>query len=208
MVQAKNAEEFMAKARQAIASNPDCGTSHYNLAVALMGQKRFEEAEESLHMAVNCSPTLAEAYVLLGGISLQRGDLEGCLKYNKNAINARAGFAEGHGNIGFVYLQMGKLEDAIHHLEKAVRWNIRFIQAYANLANAYLMNGQLEESLQTNLKLLELEPNFAVAHNNLAILYLEKGVYDLAAEHCAKAKELGYQVAEEIESEIKRNLEK
>ena len=207
MVQAKNAEEFIARNRQAIASNPDCGTSHYNLAVGLMGQKRFEEAEKSLLAAVECSPSLAEAYVLLGGICLQRGDLEGCLKYNKNAIHARAGFAEGHGNIGFVYLQMGKVQDAIYHLEKAVRWNVRFIQAYANLANAYMMNGQLDESLETNRKLLELEPGFAVAHNNLAILYLEKGAYDLAAMHCEKAKELGYQVAPEIESEIKKNLE-
>ena len=206
MVQARNVDEFIAKARAGVAVNPDCGNSHYNLAVGLLGKKMYEEAERELHAAVDCSPNLAEAYVLLGGICLQRGDLEGCLHYNKNAINSRAGFSEGHGNIGFVYLQMGKIEDAIYHLEKAVRWNPKFVQAFSNLANAYLMNGQLDESLEANFKTLELEPDFAVAHNNLAIVYLEKKMYDKAAEHCEKAKAMGYQVPAEIEAEIKKNL--
>jgi tetratricopeptide (TPR) repeat protein len=102
---------------------------------------------------------------------------------------------------------MGQVEDAIYHLEKAVRWNPKFVQAFANLANAYLMNGQLEESLEANLKTLELEPNFAVAHNNLAIVFLEKKMYDKAAEHCEKAKTMGYPIQPEIESEIKKHLD-
>ena len=90
-----------------LSSNPECGTSHYNLAVGLLGQKKYDEAERELLEAVDCSPSLAEAYVQLGGICLQRGDLEGCLAYNQRAIHSRAGFAEGHANIGFVYMQKG-----------------------------------------------------------------------------------------------------
>ena len=44
MTKAKNADEYIALQRQAIAQNPECGNSHYNLAVALMGQKQYEEA--------------------------------------------------------------------------------------------------------------------------------------------------------------------
>ena len=113
MPKAKNVEEYIALQKAAIASNPDCGTSHYNLAVALLGQKKYDEAEKELHEAIGCSPTLAEAYVQLGGICLQRGDLETCLYYNQQAVQTRAAFAEGYGNIGFVYLQQGKPDDAI-----------------------------------------------------------------------------------------------
>ena len=63
MPKAKNVDEYIAKQRAAIASNPDCGTSHYNLAVALLGQQKYDEAEKELQEAVSCSPTLAEAYV-------------------------------------------------------------------------------------------------------------------------------------------------
>ncbi len=202
MSKPKNINEFIERNRAAIAANPECGTSRYNLAVGLLGLQKYEEAKNELLAAVNCCPTLAEAYVLIGGICLKEGDLEGCLKYNKMAIHSRAGFAEGHGNIGFVYLQMGKLDDAIYHLEKAVRWNPNFLQAFSNLANAYLMQGKIDDSIETNKKALEVEPNFPVAHANLAVAYLEKGMTDLAAEHCDKAVELGYKVPKEVSAEV------
>ena len=194
--------------RAAIASNPDCGTSHYNLAVALLGQKKYDEAEKELFAAVECSPTLAEAYVQLGGIRLQRGDLDGCLAFNQQAVRTRAGFAEGYGNIGFVLLQQGEVDKAIEALEKATKFNIRFLQAFATLANAYLMKGMIAESITTNLKVIELEPNFAVAYNNLAIAYLESGEPALAATHCEKARALGYEVAPEIVAEIETAKQK
>ncbi|MBA4366565.1 MAG: hypothetical protein C0403_02885 [Desulfobacterium sp.] len=202
MEKSRNAEEFIARQKAAIAANPECGTSHYNLAVALLGQQKYNEAEQSLIEAINCSPNLAEAYVQLGGICLNRGDLDGCLKYNKQAVNSRAAFAEGWGNIGFVELQKGNLEEAIRALKKAIIYNNRFIQAFTTLANAYLMSGLLEESIETNLKVLDIEPNFSIVHNNLAICYLEQENYEKAIEHCDLAVELGYQVDPKILKEI------
>ena len=146
--------------KTAIAQNPECGNSHYNLAVALIGKKQYDEAQKALYEAIENSPNLAEAYVQLGGLCLQRGDMEGCLDWNKRSIHARAGFAEGHANIGFVHMQMGNVEEAIPSLEKAIRWNPKFLQAYATLANAYLMQGQIDESIETNLKVIKLEPTF------------------------------------------------
>ena len=204
MPKAKNVEEFIARQQAAIAANPDCGTSHYNLAIGLLGLKKYDEAEKELFAAIECSPTLAEAYVQLGGISLQRGDLEGCLHFNKRAVQSRAGFAEGYGNIGFVQLQLGNIEEAISALEKAIRWNPKFLQAYTTLANAYLMKGMIDESIDTSMKVIAIEPDFAVTHNNLGIAYLEKGEYSLAVKHLDKAVELGYEVAPEIMDEIKK----
>jgi tetratricopeptide (TPR) repeat protein len=202
MQQAKNAKEYITNLRAALASNSECGTSHYNLAVALLGIKEYEEAENELQAAIDCSPNLAEAFVQLGGLCLQRGDLDGCLEYNKHATKVRAGFCEGYANIGFVQLQMGKVDDAIASLQKAIVYNSKFVQAYATLANAYLMKGLVKESIITNLKALKLVPTFAIAHNNLAIAYLENKEYDLAVKHCDKAIDLGYEVAPEILKQI------
>ncbi len=204
MTKAKNVSEYIESQRNVLASNPDCGTSHYNLAIGLLGLKQYDEAEKELFAAIECSPNLAEAYVQLGGLRLKEGDLEGCLRYNKLAVKSRAGFAEGHGNIGFVQLQLGNIEEAIPALEKAVRWNPNFLQAYTTLANAYLMQGMIDKSVETNLKALDLQPDFAVAHNNLAIAYLEKGEHQLAVMHIDKADELGYDVAPELLEEVKQ----
>lgn len=202
MEKPRNVDDFISRQKEAIAANPECGNSHYNLAVGLIGKKQYDEAQKELYAAIENSPNLAEAYVQLGGLCLQRGDMEGCLDWNKRATHARAGFAEGHANIGFVHMQMGNVDEAIPSLEKAVRWNPKFLQAYATLANAYLMQGQIDESIETNLKVIELEPSFPVAYNNLAIAYMEKSEFALAIENADKAVELGYDVAPEILKEL------
>ncbi len=202
MEKAKNVDEYIAAQKAALQGNPGCGTNRYNLAVALMGKKKFEEAEKELIEALESSPNLAEAYVQLGGICLQRGDIDGCLAYNQQSIKVRAGFAEGHGNIGFIQLQKGNIDEAITALQKAITYNSNFLQAYTTLANAYLMKGLIDESIEANLKALRIEPMFSVAHNNLSIGYLEKGEYSKAIEHCDKAVELGFEVAPQILEEI------
>jgi len=202
MAEKKTVEEFIAEQRESIQGNSECGMFHYNLATGLLNLRQIDEAEKEFKEAIRCSPSLAEAYVQLGGICLQRGDLDGCLEYNLAGVNSRPRFAEGYGNVGFAYFQKGDIDKAITALEKAVKFNELFIQAYATLANAYLFKGMVDKSIKTNLKALELDDNFSIAHNNLAICYLEKEEFDLAVEHCDKAKALGYEVAPEILKEI------
>jgi tetratricopeptide (TPR) repeat protein len=205
-MQFKDATEKIAELKRSLDGNSECGTNHYNLAVALLGMKQFTEAEQELYRAIDCSPTLAEAYAQLGGLRLREGDLDGCLDWNKRAVKARPGFSEGYGNIGFVELQRGNVDAAIDALEKAVHFNFRFVQAFATLANAYLMAGRVADSIATGLKALTLEPKFAVAHNNLAIAYIELGDFAKAEKHMRLAEENGYTVADPIRRDILAGL--
>jgi tetratricopeptide (TPR) repeat protein len=205
MTQTPAAPDYLNQQRAKVSANPECGITRYNYAVALLAQNRFEEAEKELLAAVNCSSSLAEAFILLGGIRMHFNDLKGCLEYNQRAIQARPRFAEGYGNIGFAHLQMGNIDEAISALEKAISFNPKFLQAYTNLGNAYLMKGMVDKSIEINIKALEMEPAFAVAHNNLAIAFLEKGDKVKAAEHCRQAESMGYEVAPQIKKEIGEN---
>jgi tetratricopeptide (TPR) repeat protein len=207
-----DADAHIAQLRSALTGNAECGNTHYNLAVALMGKQEYAEAEHELHEAVDCSPSLAEAYVLLGGICLQRKDLEGCYNFNKRAVKARAGFAEGYGNIAFVLLQLvdgkdpkddeEKVDKAIKNLKKAIIHNKNFIQAYTTLGTAYFMKGLVPEGIKANLEALNIEPKFPVAHNNLAVAYLEMEEFEKAIMHCDKAEEFGFEVAKELKEEL------
>jgi tetratricopeptide (TPR) repeat protein len=204
----KNVDEYIAKYRNVLSSNPDCGTSRYNLAVGLIAKKMYDEAEKELLLAVEHSQGLAEAYVQLGGLCLRRGDLDGCLSYNKKAAKAKPSLSEAYANIGFIHIQRGEFEEAIINLKRATAFNFRSVQAYATLGSAYLMNGMVEESIENSLKALKLAPDFAVAHNNLAIAYLEKGEFDKAVEHCDRALALGYEVAPQILQDIEPHRQK
>lgn len=206
------ADVHIAQLQEALTNNSECGTTHYNLAVALMGKQEYAAAEKELHEAVDCSPSLAEAYVLLGGICLQRGDLEGCYRYNQRGVKARAGFAEGYGNMAYVLLQLvdgkdpkedeEKVDKAIKHLKKAIIHNKHFVQAYTTLGTAYFMKGLVEEGIKANLEAVTVQPEFPVAHNNLAVAYLEKEEYEKAIEHCDIAVKLGFEVAQELLDEL------
>lgn len=208
----KTADEQINRLKSQLTANEECGTTHYNLAVALMGKQEYAEAERVLHDAIDCSPTLAEAYVLLGGICLQRNDLEGCYRYNQRATKARAGFAEGYGNMAFVLLQMvdgknpkedeEKMDKAVSNLKKAIIHNKNFVQAYATLGTAYFMKGLVREGIEANLEAIKIAPDFPVAHNNLAAAYLEVGEFDKAVAHCDKAEALGYEVPEKLKKEL------
>ncbi|TWI75528.1 tetratricopeptide repeat protein [Desulfobotulus alkaliphilus] len=202
MHKAQNADEYIAKQRMALASNSECGATHYNLAVALMGQKKYEEAESHLHEAISCSPNLAEAFVQLGAICLQRGDEEGCLHYNKRSIKARAGFSPGYANIGYLELQNGNIDEAVKHLRKSIVFNSKNIQAFTTLATAYLMQGLLDEAIEACRQAIEINPDFPISYNNLAVAYLEKGDYDQAIENADKAESLGYPLAEGLKKEL------
>lgn len=208
----KNADQHIASLKANLSDNEECGTTHYNLAVAYMGKQEYAEAEKSLHDAIECSPNLAEAYVLLGGICLQRKDLEGCFRYNQLATKARAGFAEGYGNMAFVLLQLidgknskedeEKLDKAIKNLKKAIIHNKNFVQAYTTLGTAYFMKGLVEEGIKANLEAVGIQPEFPVAHNNLAVAYLELEDFQKAIYHCDKALKFGFEVAGELLKEL------
>ena len=208
----KDIDEHIAELRFKLSQNTECGTTNYNLAVALMGKKEYDEAESVLHDAVECSPNLAEAYVLLGGLCLQRKDLEGCLRYNRLAVKSRAGFAEGYGNIAFVLLQQcdgkdpvedtKKIDEAVKMLQKAIVHNSQFVQAFTTLGTAYFMKGLIKESIEANKKALKIASDFPIAHNNLAVAYLELKDHAKAIEHCDKAVELGYDIPQELIKEL------
>jgi tetratricopeptide (TPR) repeat protein len=208
----KDADENIAKLKSQLLRNDECGTTHYNLAVALLGKQEYIEAEKELHEAIDCSPSLAEAYVLLGGICLQRKDLEGCYRFNQRAVKARAGFAEGYGNMAFVLLQLvdgkdpkedeEKVDKAIKNLKKAIIHNKHFVQAYTTLGTAYFMKGLVAEGIKANLEAVKVQPEFPVAHNNLAVAYLETEEFEKAVMHCDKAEELGFEVAKELKAEL------
>lgn len=73
MTDKKTVEEFIAEQRASIQGNADCGMSHYNLATGLLSLRQMDEAEKEFKEAIRCSPSLAEAYVQLGGSAFSGG---------------------------------------------------------------------------------------------------------------------------------------
>jgi tetratricopeptide (TPR) repeat protein len=197
-------EAHIEELREKLAKNPKCGMTQYNLGVALLSIGDWIEAEVCFRDAVTHSPTLSEAYVQLGGIAMHRGDLEGCLNYNRLASQARPMFATPFGNIGFVYLQQGNVKEAAKALERAVKLDPNFVQALATLGSVYLTEGDAERCLDVCKRALAIAPQFGPAYNQMGIAYLELGDKAKAVECIDKAIETGLEIHPQLLAEIQQ----
>jgi len=207
MVQyADNIDDHIADLEEKLRKNDQCASSHYNLGVAYISKRRYEDAKTCFVRAAERSPTMAEAYVQLGGLAMNDGDIEACLRYNTAASKARARFAVPHGNIGFCLLQMGDVENAIKALRQAVKLDSQFVQALGTLGSALFMAGELDESIEMSSRAVEIHPKFGPAWNNLALAYLEKGDAAKAKEFATRAQECNFEVHPGLLADIEAAL--
>lgn len=202
MTDEKSVDQFIAEQMQKLADNPDCANTHYNLGLGYLAKRMFREAEECLLKAVDSSPKLVEAYVQLGGIAMQRGDLAGCKHYNEMAAKIMPLFAVPWANIGYVHMQLGESDEAIAAFKKALKRDPNFVQALANMGGILFMRGELDDSIAYSKKAVGLAPDFGPAYNNLALAYMEKGDTALAVENLEKAIGAGFQPPEGLLQEL------
>lgn len=190
---ATNTDEFIAELKARLADNADCGVTHYNLGTAYVAQGRLIEAEAELLRAIECSPTMAEAYVQLGGLAMNKGDLDRCLEMNEKAATHWPHFAVPYGNMGFVFMQKGELDKAEKALKRAIKLDPKFLQALATMASLKYMQGDLDGAADMSQKALTAQPQFGPAYNNLALVAFERGDAKAARELLDKAIATGFE---------------
>lgn len=128
--------------RQAINADPTYAPSHYNLALLLRKQGRFDEADREFWLAVETGVRDREMAVVQSALDYaSRGD----------KARARATFAEGRRrfpdsaviwlNAGVFYGEQGDLEEARQCLERAVQLAPANPRAHSNLAAALWQQG-------------------------------------------------------------------
>jgi tetratricopeptide (TPR) repeat protein len=198
----RTTDEYIDELKMKLGANPLCASHHYNLGMAYLAKRMFQEAEASFREATENSPRFAEAYVQLGGICLQRGDIEGCLSYNRLARDCRIQFPVPYANMGFCYLQLGDAEKGIEMLKKAINRDPNYVQALATLGSAHMMIGEPDACIEYSRRAVEIEPEFGPAWNNLCVAHLEKGEHAKAVECADKAVASHYPVAQEILDEL------
>ncbi len=199
-------EDEIQRLEDRLKENPDCGITHYNIGVNYLALRNMEKAKDYFKEAIKKDQDIAEAYVQLGGIAMNEGDLDGCFSYNDMASKIRHRFAVPHGNMGFVHLQKNNIDKAIASLKRAISFDPQFVQAHATLGSACLMQGDVDGCIAHSKKAIELEPKFGPAYNNMVLAYMEKNDNEEAKKCFEKAKETGYEVATEVLKEVEEKL--
>jgi len=129
----------------------------------------LEHAEQAMQIAerVNHPHTVMESHGALGGVSLERGDLDIAQRvFERGVAQRRAGNA-GDPNLlsglGYAYALSGRLSEALPLLEEAVRSEVSISAMglglavrMSRLAEAYLRAGRADEALRRARSAVEL----------------------------------------------------
>ena len=160
---------------------------HYNLAVQLHQQGRFEQAIAEYDQAIRIDPRLAVAYVNRGGAFNELGEYQRAVRDETQAILLDSKLAAAYDIRGLAYYSLGQYWLAIQDLTEAIRLEPQLTGAYINRALAYANLGQTHRAIQDYDEAIRLEPRPALAYNNRGSAFHILSQYQRALEDYTQA---------------------
>lgn len=177
-------EEGMAHYYKAIQLNPDDPRIYHDLGMALLHQRKFDEAVKHLSQALRRMPD---------GLDKQY-----------NAVNM-------HHNLGRALFYTGKSKQALFHFSEAVRLDPNHAEAHYHLALALAEQRDLDQSLKHYSEAVRLKPGVDTSptlHYLLAMNYGQARQFRRAALSAQKALDLANAAGDQkLAQEIKKWLE-
>jgi superkiller protein 3 len=110
--------------RRAVELNPGDQGAWNNLGNALSAQNKFDEALAMERQSLMLRPDNAAAYMNIGEINLERGNLQLAVQAFEQAIRILP-TTEAHTNLANAYGQLGRLDDAVVQYQNALALNPR-----------------------------------------------------------------------------------
>lgn len=170
------AEPAIAKA---LALSNDLAEPHVSLALLLMLQRHFAEAERTLHTAIALEPSYATAYHLLGLVQAYQGSIREAEDYLAVAHRLDPLNVLVTVNLAYDRMLLGRYDEALKTLLGASEYqqdSLPLLLATSRIASAF---GNLAVALQAAQTALAHHPEAADARAALAWVHLYRG--DLTA---------------------------
>jgi len=151
-----------------------------HIALSLHKKGNINEAQCEYQTILKENPKIADAWNLLGMISLNGGLVDLAGRQIQNALDIEPKSALFLNSMGRVYLKKRLHENALSHLEQAIKVYPRFVEAHVNLGKTYRALGDLEKSLSFLNQALQLSAHDPEALINLGNVCKDKGNFDQA----------------------------
>ncbi|MDD5255365.1 MAG: tetratricopeptide repeat protein [Candidatus Omnitrophica bacterium] len=135
-----------------------------NLATAYYERQMFEEALGQARLALVEEPGAWDAYLLIGNVLKERGELEGALRMYEKAALAQPSAAVIFNNMALVHKARGNPQEALRYFKKALDIDPDFPLALNNLSAFLIDRGRYQEALAAASRLIETDPANAAAY--------------------------------------------
>jgi Tfp pilus assembly protein PilF len=169
-LEAKRANEAVAKLRKAIEIKPDEEDAHYNLGIALAATGKTAEARREYEKALEIFPDYGEAHNNLGNLLMSQNEFAEATIHFQKALEISPDNPTAHNNLGTTLARQGKVTEALPQFAEAIRLKGDYLQARLNLANGYITLSRFDEAAQELATILRMDPSFEPAQKAMARL--------------------------------------
>jgi protein O-mannosyl-transferase len=171
---------------------PDDAMSHYNLGVALLDERRFEEAMQSFERTLALESDHTMALDNLGSALNALGRPQDAIAPLERALEIDPIDAFAHNNLGSALLRLGRPQEAMAHIRRALELMDDAPKSviYLNLGRALLEIGRPDEALDTLERAVQLAPEDANAQYSLGTGFLHVGRAEDAIVYLERALEI------------------
>jgi Flp pilus assembly protein TadD len=149
---------------------PDYWAAHYNVGLALLENKRFDEARDALETAARLEPGEARVFDALGRSHAATGDLKSAAASFELAISLDPDLFEAHNNLGYVRFEEKDYQAASRQFERALQLNPGAASSRFNLALCHARQAKLGEAEKQLRLVVESAPQDAEAYYQLGLV--------------------------------------
>lgn len=143
--------------------------------INLQRSGKLNEAASLFHKICEVEPTDDNAWMRLGNIYSELGDIEASIEYLKVSILINPGLAVAHIHLADMYRMQGDQYAAVSHLEVATRMKPDCYDAWVMLGSVYNEVGRHDLAKMSLGKAMEIQPNNKSAYVVLADACLSAG---------------------------------
>jgi tetratricopeptide (TPR) repeat protein len=176
-------QQALEKLNEAVALNPACCASHFNMGLTLDGLERYEEAITCFQHALDLSPDDVEILNCLAVDYTRTSQYDLAISIFESIEKIAPTFEPAYCNRIITYTEMEQYEKAEQMFYLAQELNPNCPICFYNIGNLLFTRGQYARAAWCWEKTAELEPAHPQIHYRIAQACWANGQYDKANEN-------------------------
>ena len=145
---------------------------HYNTGIQLRNNNKFPEALNEFNTALVYNKKFDSAYVEIGNIQSQSGNMEMAMKSYNNALVVNPKYAKALVGMAKIYRDaLKKYDSAIYYFNAAAKLDSTNKEIFYGLAWIYNASKEHERAIPYAIKALEIDNNYKPAYGELGFAY-------------------------------------
>src|SRR6202011_2549784 len=146
-----------------------------NLALAMGGSGRYDEAAEHFEKTLQIDPNFYDGLVGMGVTRAFQDRLPEAMEYFQAAIRSQPDAPKAHVQLGLALWKQNRDQAAVEEMRRALEFAPKDADIRADFGLALELVGRMPEAINQLHEALRLNPNSAEAHNNLGLALLASG---------------------------------